>query len=49
MLYNYENGIKKPEQGASSIYTFSPLTTYKINIISTFFSVSIKDVIKFKI
>lgn len=46
MLYNYENGIKKLKQGAKSIYTFSSLTTYKINITSTFFGVSIKDVIK---
>ena len=45
MLYNYENGIKKQVQGAKTIYTFSSLTTYKYEIKSTFFSVSIKDVI----
>lgn len=48
MLYNYEIGMKQPEQGESSIYTFSLLTTYKINTIITFFSVSIKEVSKFK-
>ena len=52
MLYNYENGIKKLKQGANSIYTFSSLTTYRINITNimiTFFGVSIKDFINFKI
>ena len=49
MLYNYENGIKKQKQGVNSIYTFSSLTTYKTEIRSTFFGVSVKDVIKFKI
>ena len=44
MLYNYENGIKKLRQEENSIYTFSSLTTYEINIKSTFFDVSIKDV-----
>ena len=45
MLYNYENDIKKQIQGAKTIYTFSSLTTYKYEIKSTFFSVSIKGVI----
>ena len=33
MLYNYENGIKMMVQGAYSIYTFSPLTTYNHEVI----------------
>ncbi len=37
---------KEEKKGANSIYTFSSLTTHEINIKSTFFGVSIKDVIK---
>lgn len=53
-LYKYlttrkENSTKEKTSNGSTIYTFSSLTTYKINITSTFFGVSIKHVFKFKI